>query len=258
MNNSIYNINAIGILRGGGEFPQQAPRQGVFARNEGFIELFPHCNYEQALEDLTGFERVWLLFVFDRNNNWKPKVHPPYGIDRKVGVFASRSPYRPNPIGLSAVELVKIEGLRLFIRNFDLLEGTPILDIKPYIPEADAFPDSKAGWRDEVPPVPELVIAPEAEEKMKRLLVLGGPDLADVARIQLTLQSGDPAHQRITGTPGGEQLLAYRTWRISFVKEKGKVTVLKVASGYTPQELSNTADPYGDKALHRSFLSDDQ
>lgn len=258
MNNSIYNINAIGILRGGGEFPQQAPRQGVFARNEGFIELFPHCNYEQALEDLTGFERVWLLFVFDRNNNWKPKVHPPYGIDRKVGVFASRSPYRPNPIGLSAVELVKIEGLRLFIRNFDLLEGTPILDIKPYIPEADAFPDSKAGWRDEVPPVPELVIAPEAEEKMKRLLVLGGPDLADVARIQLTLQSGDPAHQRITGTPGGEQLLAYRTWRISFVKEEGKVTVLKVASGYTPQELSNTADPYGDKALHRSFLSDDQ
>ena len=258
MNNSIYNINAIGILRGGGEFPQQAPRQGVFARNEGFIELFPHCNYEQALEDLTGFERVWLLFVFDRNNNWKPKVHPPYGIDRKVGVFASRSPYRPNPIGLSAVELVKIEGLRLFIRNFDLLEGTPILDIKPYIPEADAFPDSKAGWRDEVPPVPELVIAPEAEEKMKRLLVLGGPDLADVARIQLTLQSGDPAHQRITGTPGGEQLFAYRTWRISFVKEEGKVTVLKVASGYTPQELSNTADPYGDKALHRSFLSDDQ
>ena len=258
MNNSIYNFNAIGILRGGGEFPQQAPRQGVFARNEGFIELFPHCNYEQALEDLTGFERVWLLFVFDRNNNWKPKVHPPYGIDRKVGVFASRSPYRPNPIGLSAVELVKIEGLRLFIRNFDLLEGTPILDIKPYIPEADAFPDSKAGWRDEVPPVPELVIAPEAEEKMKRLHVLGGPDLADVARIQLTLQSGDPAHQRITGTPGGEQLFAYRTWRISFVKEEGKVTVLKVASGYTPQELSNTADPYGDKALHRCFLSDDQ
>ena len=182
MNNSTYNFNAIGILRGGGEFPQQAPRQGVFARNEGFIELFPHCNYEQALEDLTGFERVWLLFVFDRNANWKPKVHPPYGIDRKVGVFASRSPYRPNPIGLSAVELVKIEGLKVFIRNFDLLEGTPILDIKPYIPEADAFPDSKAGWRDEVPPVPELVITPEAEKKMKRLLGLGGPDLADVAR----------------------------------------------------------------------------
>ena len=258
MNNSTYNFNAIGILRGGGEFPQQAPRQGVFARNEGFIELFPHCNYEQALEDLAGFERVWLLFVFDRNANWKPKVHPPYGIDRKVGVFASRSPYRPNPIGLSAVELVKIEGLKVFIRNFDLLEGTPILDIKPYIPEADAFPDSKAGWRDEVPPVLELVITPEAEKKMKRLLELGGPDLADVARIQLTLQSGDPAHQRITGTPGGEQLLAYRTWRISFVREAGKVTVLKIASGYTPQELKDLTDPYGDKALHRSFLSDGQ
>ena len=137
MKNSSYSFKAIGVLRGGGEFPQQAPRQGVYARNEGYIELFPHCNYEQALEDLGGFERIWLLFVFDRNVNWKPKVLPPYGIDRKVGTFASRSPYRPNPVGLSAVELVKIEGLKVYIRNFDLLDGTPILDIKPYIPEVD-------------------------------------------------------------------------------------------------------------------------
>ncbi len=258
MDNSTYSFKPIGIVRGGGEFPQQAPRQGVFARNEGYIELFPHCNYEQALEELDGFERIWLLFVFDRNSNWKPRVLPPYGIDRKVGLFASRSPYRPNPIGLSAVELVKIEGLKIYIRNFDLLDGTPVLDIKPYIPEADSFPDSKAGWRDQVPSPPELVIAPATCEGMKKLLALGGPDLADVARIQLTLQSENPRRQRITGVPGQEQILAYRTWRIAFVREGDQVSVHRIFSGYTPAELASKEDIYGDKEIHRSFLENVQ
>ena len=251
-----YSFDPIGILRGGGDFPQQAPRQGVYARNEGFVELFPGHNYEQALEDLDGFDRIWLLFVFDRNSNWKPKVQPPYGIDRKVGVFASRSPYRPNGIGLSAVELEKVDGLKIHIRNFDLLEGTPVLDIKPYIPEADAFPDAKAGWRDLVPPVPELLITPEAALQMKRLLLCGGPDLADVARIQLTLQSGDPARQRISGVPGREQTLAYRTWRIAFVREKERVAVLGISSGYSPEELADAEDVYNDKKIHREFLGE--
>ncbi len=254
MENSSYNFKAIGVIRGGGEFPQQAPRQGVYARNEGYIELFPHCNYQQALEDLGGFERIWLLFVFDRNVNWKPKVLPPYGIDRKVGTFASRSPYRPNPIGLSAVELVKIEGLKVYIRNFDLLEGTPVLDIKPYIPEVDSFPGSKAGWRDLVPPVPELSIMPEAAIQLLHLRSCGGPDLEDVARIQLTLQSGNPERQRITGVPGEKQILAYRTWRIAFIRQENVVKVMEIFSGYTPDKLADPADPYLDKAIHRSFL----
>ena len=254
MKHSSYNFDPIGVLRGGGDFPQQAPRQGVYARNEGFVELFPGHNYEQALEDLYGFERIWLLFVFDRNANWKPKVRPPYGIDRKVGVFASRSPYRPNPVGLSAVELVKIDGLKVHIRNFDLLEGTPVLDIKPYIPEADSFPGAKAGWRDLVPPVPELVIAPDAAEQMKKLLLCGGPDLADVARIQLTLQSGDPERQRISGAPGGVQILAYRTWRIAFEREDARIFVSGISSGYSKEELEDPEDIYNDKKIHRNFL----
>ena len=255
----IFQFEPIGFLKGGGTYPQEAPHQSTYAVNEGVIELLPGKNFEQALEDLNGFDRIWVVFVFDRNNHWKPKVRPPVGgMEKRIGVFATRSPHRPNPIGMSAVELVKVEGRKIYIRNFDLLDGTPILDIKPYIPQADAFPEAKAGWRDEVPPVPELVITPEAEKQMKRLFCLGGPDLADVARIQLTLQSGDPAHQRITGTPGGEQLLAYRTWRISFIRGAGKVTVLEIASGYTQQELNDLTDPYGDKALHRSFLSDVQ
>lgn len=258
MDNLTYNFKAIGIVRGGGEYPQQAPRQGVFARNEGFVELFPHCNYEQALEELEGFERIWLLFVFDRNSSWKPRVLPPYGIDRKVGLFASRSPYRPNPIGLSAVELVKIDGLKLYIRNFDLLDGTPILDIKPYIPEADSFPEAKAGWRDQVPEVPELILSDEAARQMRALLECGGPDLEDVARIQLTLQSENPRRQRITGVPGQEQILAYRTWRIAFVRGEKQVTVKRIFSGYTPTELDSEEDVYNDKMIHRSFLNHGQ
>ena len=151
MEQSSYNFKPIGILRGGGLFPQQAPRQSVYARNEGVIELFPHCNYEQALEDLEGFERIWLLFVFDRNTNWKPKVLPPYGINRKVGTFASRSPYRPNPIGLSAVKLLGIGdepglGPVLYVSGADLMDGTPIYDIKPYLPIADCIPEATDGF----------------------------------------------------------------------------------------------------------------
>ena len=253
MAGSGYTFTPIGVVRGGGEFPQQAPRQSVYARNEGFVELFPHRNFEQALEDLAGFARIWLVFVFDRNDAWKPKVFPPFGADRKVGVFATRAPYRPNPIGISAVELVKIEGLKVYIRNFDLLDGTPVLDIKPYIPEADSFPGSPAGWRDAVPHPARLLFTDEAASQLEKLRCAGGPDLADVARIQLTLHTLDPERQRLAETPEGESVLAYRTWRIAFVTAKDSVTVTGIFSGYTPAELAAPEDPYGDKAVHWRF-----
>jgi len=104
---------------------------------------------EEILRDLDGFERVWLVFAFHRSEGWKPLVKPPRG-RLKRGVFATRSPHRPNAIGLSAVQLVSIEGHTLRVRGVDLLDGTPILDIKPYVPYADAFPDAKAGWIDDV------------------------------------------------------------------------------------------------------------
>jgi tRNA-Thr(GGU) m(6)t(6)A37 methyltransferase TsaA len=108
-----------------------------------FVEGFP----EAALGDLAGFQRIWLLFAFHRSEGWKAQVKPPRG-GGKRGVLATRSPHRPNPIGLSAVELVAVEGLSLRVRGIDLLDGTPILDIKPYVPYADAFPESRAGWID--------------------------------------------------------------------------------------------------------------
>ena len=110
-----------------------------------FVADFP----EAALQDLVGFERIWVVFVFDRSEGWKALVKPPRG-GPKRGVLATRSPHRPNAIGLSAVELVAVEERCLRVCGVDLLDGTPILDIKPYVPYADAFPASCAGWIDAV------------------------------------------------------------------------------------------------------------
>jgi len=126
--------------------PHQANLEGA---GEAVLELDPGLPAE-VLQDLEGFERIWLVFVFHRSEGWAPRVHPPRGPRVKRGLFATRSPHRPNPIGLSAVELAGIEGRTLRLRGVDLLDGTPVLDIKPYVPYADAFPDSRAGWIDAV------------------------------------------------------------------------------------------------------------
>lgn len=108
-----------------------------------FVDELP----AETFRDLAGFERIWLIFAFHRSEGWKAQVRPPRG-GGKRGVLATRSPHRPNAIGLSAVELVAVEERALRVRGVDLLDGTPILDIKPYVPYADAFPDSHAGWID--------------------------------------------------------------------------------------------------------------
>lgn len=108
-----------------------------------FVADFPPAAYR----DLAGFARIWLLYVFHRSEGWKAEVKPPRG-GGKRSVLATRAPHRPNAIGLSAVELLGIDGNTLRVRGVDLLDGTPILDIKPYVPYADAFPDAAAGWID--------------------------------------------------------------------------------------------------------------
>ena len=110
-----------------------------------FTADIPHA----AFRDLDGFERIWLVYVFHRSDGWKAEVRPPRG-GGKRSVLATRSPHRPNAIGLSAVNLIAVEPASLQVRGIDLLDGTPILDIKPYVPYADAFPDSLAGWIDAI------------------------------------------------------------------------------------------------------------
>ena len=106
----------------------------------------------ESLQDLEGFDRVWLIYHLHRSDGWKARVKPPRGPRRARGLFATRSPHRPNAIGLSCVRLVSVDAASrsVVVADVDLLDGTPILDMKPYVPYADAFPDARAGWVDEV------------------------------------------------------------------------------------------------------------
>jgi tRNA-Thr(GGU) m(6)t(6)A37 methyltransferase TsaA len=130
--------------------PQQAT--AVDSDREAVLELDAERIPEEALRDLVGVERIWILSYLHRSGTWGPTVRPPRGPRVRRSLFATRSPDRPNPLGLSAVQLIGVEGLRLHVRGIDLLDGTPILDLKPYVPYADAFPSSRAGWIDELAP----------------------------------------------------------------------------------------------------------
>jgi tRNA (adenine37-N6)-methyltransferase len=129
--------------------PQQA--SAVDSRTDAVLVLDPSLVPPESLRDLQGIERIWVLSYLDRSGTWGPLVRPPRGARVRRSLFATRSPDRPNPLGLSAVELLRVDGTDLHVRGIDLLDGTPILDVKPYVPYADAFPDSKAGWIDEIP-----------------------------------------------------------------------------------------------------------
>lgn len=129
--------------------PQQA--SAIDSDSEATLELDAALIPEAALRDLAGIERLWVVSYLDRSGTWGPLVQPPRGPRVRRSLFATRSPDRPNPIGLSAVQLLRVDGLTLHVRGVDLLDGTPILDLKPYIPYADAFPGSRAGWIDEIP-----------------------------------------------------------------------------------------------------------
>ena len=139
----------IGHLRTRQQVKFQAGHQPAAAAEEfNEVELLADCGYEQALQDLAGFERIWLLSWFHRNDNWRPLVLPPRGPSRRRGVFATRSPHRPNPLGLTCVNLLAVTGRRLRIGPCDLIDGTPIFDVKPYVATYDAFPAARAGWID--------------------------------------------------------------------------------------------------------------
>jgi tRNA-Thr(GGU) m(6)t(6)A37 methyltransferase TsaA len=129
--------------------PQQA--SAVDSHREALLVLDPALIPPESLRDLVGIERLWVLSLLHQSGTWGPLVRPPRGPRVRRSLFATRSPDRPNPLGLSAVELVRVEGTQLHVRGIDLLDGTPILDIKPYVPYADAFPTSRAGWIDEIP-----------------------------------------------------------------------------------------------------------
>ena len=116
--------------------------QPAIAHIQLFADLIPTI----ALKDLEGFERIWVIAWMHLNQSWNPTVLPPRGPKIRRGTLATRAPHRPNPIGLSAPKLLRVEGLILEVEGIDLLDQTPILDIKPYITYCDAFPDAHCGY----------------------------------------------------------------------------------------------------------------
>jgi tRNA-Thr(GGU) m(6)t(6)A37 methyltransferase TsaA len=123
------------------------------------LELFPDRIPPEALKDLEGFEYLWVIAWLHLNTHWNPTVMPPRGPKVRRGTLATRAPHRPNPIGLSASRIRHVEDRTIYLEGIDLLDQTPVLDIKPYVPYCDAFPHAKSGYVDEA----EQAIAAEAD-----------------------------------------------------------------------------------------------
>ncbi|MFC1641249.1 tRNA (N6-threonylcarbamoyladenosine(37)-N6)-methyltransferase TrmO, partial [Myxococcota bacterium] len=138
------DLRVIGRVRTPFSEAPGTPIQSVFAAGaEGQVTV--EAPFAAALDDIEGFERVWLLYWMDRVTSFRPRVVP-YRDTRQRGLFATRSPCRPNPIGMSVVRLLQREENVLRVGDVDILDDTPLLDIKPYVPQFDAHPRSKAGW----------------------------------------------------------------------------------------------------------------
>ncbi|HEY8090540.1 MAG TPA: tRNA (N6-threonylcarbamoyladenosine(37)-N6)-methyltransferase TrmO [Polyangiaceae bacterium] len=253
-----YAFEPIGFVRSPFAERADAPRQAVADGGKGVvgrIELLPGRGLEDALDGLGAFSHVWVLFVFHRNveqaRGWSPKVLPPRAA-RKVGVFASRSPHRPNPIGMSAVKLERVEGLVVHVSNLDLLDGTPVLDLKPYVPYADAYPEAQSGWLEARDPRPawQVTFSDEAEAQLG-WLVSRGVDLRRGIEIALSLGPQPHAYRRIRPHAGGMRL-AMKEWRIDFTPaDEGSILVRGLASGYRPGERETRAE----LGLHRDFAA---
>jgi len=159
---STIEMRPIGVVRSPHEERHGTPRQAVLRADPSLrpderatLELFDSVLTPHAVDDLAGFEYIWVLAWMHLNHGWRNKVAVPGQGRQTRGLLSTRAPHRPNPISLSAVRLCQVQGLRLHVERCDLLDGTPILDIKPYVPYADAFTDVKAGWVDARGPTPK-------------------------------------------------------------------------------------------------------
>lgn len=192
-------MTPVGVIEGGYPDKFGVPRQpGLAPSATATLRLLPPFAARDAVRGLEQFSHLWLTFVFHHSpERWTPLVRPPrLGGNAKVGVFASRATHRPNRIGLSLVELVKVElegGVRLLLRGHDLVDGTPILDIKPYLPWADHVEQARAGFAPAPPPRLAVRFEPAAE----RVLAARGDGAALRTLISEVLaQDPRPAYRR--------------------------------------------------------------
>jgi tRNA-Thr(GGU) m(6)t(6)A37 methyltransferase TsaA len=256
-------LSPIGHVRSALTTKVQAARQPVAAAGGAArIELLSGHNFEHALEDLDRWEFIWVLFWFHHNSGWRPKVLPPRSPTGRKGVFATRAPHRPNPIGMSAVRLLRVEGLVLHVGQSDMLDGTPVLDIKPYVAYSDAHPDAGAGWlegqetQELRPRDPQVAftVSFDAVADDQATWVQRETQLDLRQRIEQTLALGPAPHpyRRIRPMGNGMQL-AVKEWRVRFSVEGRRVRVLGIDSGYRNSQLA--AEDSAALSIHRAYLA---
>jgi tRNA-Thr(GGU) m(6)t(6)A37 methyltransferase TsaA len=194
------------------------PRQPRLARHaQGVLRLQPPFDRAEAVRGLEAFSHVWLTFVFHQTGGqWQPTVRPPrLGGNARVGVFASRSPFRPNSFGLSLVELLDVrtdDGVVLTFGGVDLVDGTPILDIKPYVPFVESLPDARGGFVDGPPPQLAVQFTAGAEAAIAAAMV-ARPALRELI-IEVLAQDPRPAYAEPSARIYGVRLYQYDVkWR---------------------------------------------
>ncbi|MDF7825942.1 tRNA (N6-threonylcarbamoyladenosine(37)-N6)-methyltransferase TrmO [Pontiellaceae bacterium B12227] len=204
-----FEFKPIGMIRSCYTDKFGIPRQpGLVKSARATLELLPPFNQPEAFRGLAAFSHVWITFVFHATatSTWKATVRPPrLGGNERVGVFASRSNFRPNPIGLSVVELQEVNGTVLTLGGGDFLDGTPVLDIKPYIPYSDSLPEARGAFAAEPPrPGNSVEFTPDVEAKFQTLETAARPNLRQLISDMLAFnprpayQNNDP--DRIFGT----------------------------------------------------------
>jgi tRNA-Thr(GGU) m(6)t(6)A37 methyltransferase TsaA len=202
------------------------PRQsGLVPELRARVVFEPEFRNADALRGIEGFSHLWLIWQFSEavRDTWSPTVRPPrLGGNARMGVFATRSPFRPNPIGLSCVKLEGLgqeEGLGtvLYISGADLLDGTPIYDIKPYIPYADAHPDARGGFA----AAPAETIPVDCPEELLSLL----PPQQAKALLGVLSQDPRPGYQ---DDPGRIYGMDFADWDVRFRVSDGVLTVLQI------------------------------
>lgn len=257
-------LKPIGFARTPYQTKAEVPRQAQLSA-PGRIEILPESGFEHALEDLASWSHIWVVFHFHQVENWRPKVLPPRSESRR-GVFATRSPHRPNAIGLSAVELVGVRGLNLEIGGLDLVDGTPILDIKPYVPYTDCIPAANSGWLPETrragaevnaanaSPGWQVSFSPRAAAQLA-LLSREGAELR--TKLVTLLETGpSPRPYRRIRSEGETSVIAFGAWRARFTQDNvGRgIEVLSLATGYRENQLSgDDAALEAHRALVREF-----
>ena len=255
-----FEFEAIGTFHSTQKENYQLPFQTGFLEGfTGYVELNKGQNFESALSDLQDFERIWLIFAFHKAKGWKPKVYPPRG-DGKRGLFATRSPHRPNSIGFSAVKVTAIEGLRLFIEDHDLLDGSPILDIKPYLPYVDSFPDSQIGWMKDLQDnqaIYQINYQDNVQEQLTWLMENHKLSLCGLIETALQLHPLPRKNNRIKKLDEQNYRLSCKTWRFDYsINDDNKsITVFAVHSGYVDEYiLGEKKSKWDDVPIHRKFL----